>query len=1068
MKMADMAQGRVWVDRVAGAAAFKKRLAGLGKKPVVLDHVAAQAAPFAVALAAAGRGKRRLWVLCGEVRQQDLVQAELAVWGVESLYLTRLSHAVEGGLPDPDVLAERAAVLARWADSADGVLVLCADSLEEEAPGVKALEKGRRRLAPGDRVDVEGLLAELEAADYDRVPVVTERGQFARRGGILDVWTWLGEEPVRMEFFDEEVESLRVFDVHTQASVRRLEAVAFTVGLAEEAAAGAGRVRDHWRKGDVVLRLENGRESAEPGLKVDARILPGAAGGGGEEDFSTAIHENPLGVFDASDFVLHEARRKQFSAQVREWAAAGWRTVIFFHNAAERERFDELLAGGEEPALTGVERALGVLYRGFTVPGAKLAVLTGAELFGRHQTVRRVRGSKLDDPEVLRKARDVLRELNERDLVVHADHGLARYRGITTRTAGGKREEVLVLEYADDAKLFVPVAQAHLVSRYVGVGGKAPALSKLGGAGWQRTRKGAEKSVEEFAAKMLSVAADRQHLTGHAHAPDTKWQVEFEQSFLYRETPDQLRCVEEIKRDMETPKPMDRLLCADVGFGKTEVAIRAAFKAVMGGKQVAVLVPTTVLARQHYHTFRERMSEFPVTVEMLSRLTPAHREKEILKGLREGTVDIVVGTHRLISKDVRYKDLGLAVVDEEQRFGVKHKEKFKELFRLIDVLTLSATPIPRTLYLALMGMRDMSTIETPPPNKMAVQTIVCPYDERVIRDAVQAELERGGQVFFLHNRVQSIEMMAAKIRLLCPGAKVIVGHGQMEEGALEGVMHAFVEGKADVLVATTIIESGVDIPNANTILIDRADRFGLADLYQLRGRVGRAGGQAFAYLLLPRDFVEGGDARKRVNAIKQYTGLGSGFKIALRDLEIRGAGNLLGTEQSGHIAAVGFDLYCQMLKQAVNKMQGRRVARPVEVALRADFLVMNEALMVDAPSGMTPAFLPATFIEDAKLRIQAYRALGEVMTKKELKELEAQWQDQFGGKLPYAVQNLLTCAALRLAASHAGVTEVEIKERKLMLTRNGKYVMLNGKFPRLTEKAGYKQLEEALGMVRTL
>jgi len=1066
MKKVEMAMGEVWVSQVAGVAVFKKRLAGLGKKPVLLEHVAAQAVPFTVALVAAGRGTKRLWVLCSDVKQQDLVHAELAVWGVEALYLPRLSHAVEGGLPDPDVMAERAAVLARWGDSPNGVLVLCADSLEEEAPGAKVLAKGRRRIAPGDTLDVEGLLAELEAADYDRVPVVTERGQFARRGGIVDVWTWLGEEPVRMEFFDEDVESLRVFDVHTQASVRRLEEVSLTVGLADEAV--GGQVKEHWKKTDVVVRVESGRELKKVGLKVDARILPGAAQAEGAEDFATAIHENPLGVFDASDFVLHEARRKQFAAQVREWATAGWRTVIFFHNAAERERFDELLAGGGDAALAKVERALGVLYRGFTVPGAKLAVLTGAELFGRHQTVRRVRGSKLDDPEVLRKARDVLRELNERDLVIHSDHGLARYQGIQIRTAGGKREEVLVLEYADDAKLFVPVAQAHLVSRYVGVGGKAPALSKLGDARWQRTRKGAEKSVEEFAAKMLTVAADRQHLTGHAHAPDTKWQVEFEQSFLYRETPDQLRCVEDIKRDMETPKPMDRLLCADVGFGKTEVAIRAAFKAVMGGKQAAILVPTTVLARQHYHTFRERMSEFPVTVEMLSRLTPAHREKEILKGIREGTVDIVVGTHRLISKDVRYKDLGLAVVDEEQRFGVKHKEKFKELFRLIDVLTLSATPIPRTLYLALMGMRDMSTIETPPPNKQAVQTIVCPYDERVIRDAVNAELERGGQVFFLHNRVQSIEMMAAKIRLLCPKAKVIVGHGQMDEGVLETVMHTFVEGKADVLVATTIIESGVDIPNANTILIDRADRFGLADLYQLRGRVGRAGGQAFAYLMLPRDFVEGGDARKRVNAIKQYTGLGSGFKIALRDLEIRGAGNLLGTEQSGHIAAVGFDLYCQMLKQAVNKMQGRRVARPVEVALRADFLVMNEALMVDAPSGMTPAFLPSTFIEDAKLRIQAYRALGEVMTKKELKELEAQWQDQFGDKLPYAVQNLITCAAVRLAASHAGVTEVEIKDRKLMLTRNGKYVMLDGKFPRLTEKSGFKQLGEALGMLRSL
>ncbi len=1061
-----VAQGGDWVRVVAGVAAFKKRLAGLGKKPLLLEHVAGQAVPFAVALVAAARAGRRLWVLCGEVKQQDLVHAELVVWGVEALYLPRLSQAVEGSLADPDVLAERAAVLARWADSPDGVLVLCADSLDESAPGLKELAKGKRRLAVGDEVDVEALLSELEAAEYERVPVVTERGQFARRGGIVDVYAWLGEEPVRIEFFGDEVESIRVFDIHNQSSVKRVTEVGLMIAV-EEAAGDSSRVRDHWQKKDLVVELPLRRGESVGGIKVDARISSGALESEGVEDFSLAIHENPLGVFDASDFVLHEARRKQFTAQVKEWTAAGWQTVIFFHNDAERERFDELMEGGGA-VFAGVQRALGVLYRGFTVPSAKLAVLTGAELFGRHQAVRRVRGSKLDDPEALRKARDMLRELNERDLVVHTDHGVGRYRGMEIRTAGGKREEVLVLEYADDAKLFVPVAQAHMVSRYVGVGGKSPALSKLGDARWQRTRKGAEKSVEEFAAKMLTVAADRQNLKGHAHAPDSKWQVEFEQSFLYRETPDQLRCVEEIKQDMESDKPMDRLLCADVGFGKTEIAIRAAFKAVMGGKQVAILVPTTVLARQHYHTIRERMSEFPVTVEMLCRLTPADREKPLLKEIREGAVDIVVGTHRLISKDVRYKDLGLVVVDEEQRFGVKHKEKFKELFRLVDVLTLSATPIPRTLYLALMGMRDMSTIETPPPNKQAVQTVVCPYDERLIRDAVQAELDRGGQVFFLHNRVNSIEMMASKIRLLCPGAKVIVGHGQMEEGGLETVMHAFVEGKADVLVATTIIESGVDIPNANTILIDRADRFGLADLYQLRGRVGRGGAQAFAYLLLPRDFVEGGDARKRVNAIKQYTGLGSGFKIALRDLEIRGAGNLLGTEQSGHIAAVGFDLYCQMLKQAVNKMQGRRVARPVDVALRADFLVMNEALMVDAPSGMTGAFLPSTFIEDPRLRIQAYRALGEVMTRKELSELEVQWRDQFGENLPHPVTNLLTCGSIRLAAAHGGITEVEIKDRKLMLTRNGKYVMLNGKFPRLTEKAGHHQLVEALKMLRSL
>lgn len=744
----------------------------------------------------------------------------------------------------------------------------------------------------------------------------------------------------------------------------------------------------------------------------------------------------------------------------------GWRTVIFFHNEAERERFAELAS---TLTVTPPESLLGLLYRGFTIPSAKLAVLTGAEIFGRHQHTRRVRGSKLDDPETLRKARDVLRELKDGDLVVHADHGIARYAGVSTRISpGGRREEVLVLHYADEAKFFVPVAQAHMVTRYVGVGGKAPALSKLGGASWQKTRKSAEKSVEEFAAKMLTISAERQSVTGFAYPHDTKWQVEFENSFLYRETPDQLRCVEDIKQDMESPKAMDRLLCADVGFGKTEVAIRAAFKAVMSGKQVAILVPTTVLARQHWVNIRERMSEFPVTVEMLCRLTPKKSEKKIIQGVREGNVDIVVGTHRVISKDVKFKDLGLVVIDEEQRFGVKHKERFKEMFRFVDVLTLSATPIPRTLYLALMGMRDMSTIETPPPNKQAVQTLICPYDERVIKQAVDMELDRGGQIFFLHNRVMTIEKVAQRIRELCPRAKVIIGHGQMDEELLEDVMHTFVDGRADVLVCTTIIESGVDIPNANTIIIDRADRFGLADLYQLRGRVGRGGQQAHAYLLLPRDAVTAGDARKRVNAIKQYAGLGSGFKIALRDLEIRGAGNLLGTEQSGHIAAVGFDMYCQMLKQAVNKMQGRRVARPIEVALRADFLVQTEALMVQAAPGATPAFLPSTFMEDTRLRITAYRQLGEVMTRKELDELESQWRDQFGDKLPHAVQNLITCASIRLAAAHAGITDVEIKDRKLMLTRNGQMVMIHGKFPRLNERQGHKQLAEALTMLRSL
>lgn len=1070
------------LQTVAETREFAAKLKALRKKGVIcLEHVTPEAEGFAVALviARATQMQRRLWVLCPDPRTQDRIQAELVVWQAPALYFPRHSQSFgDDALPDPDLAAERVAVLERWsaaipspakgkraatgltASDAPLALLLCADSWNESVPAAGELARQRRQIEVGQTLDVEAFVSQLSEAGYERVPVVMERGQFARRGGIVDFYSWQAEEPLRVEWFDDQIESIRAFDLHNQSSVKRLERANIILQLTEQAGE-SGKVCDYLVGEDLVLII--GDEVVD--APVDARIMAGALEHEGPENFDTAIHENPLGVFDASDFVLHEARRKQFEMQVSEWKKLGWQVIIFFHNEAERERFGEL-----SKATDGSCHALlGLLYRGFTVPAAKLAVLTGAEIFGRHQVSRRSRGSKLADPETLRKARDVLSELRDGDLVVHSEHGIGRFAGVETRTApNGKRDEVLVLLYADEAKLFVPVVQAHMVSRYVGVGGRSPHLSKLGGGSWQKTRKTAEKSVEEFAAKMLTISAERRSVKGYAHEPDTKWQVEFEQSFLYRETPDQLRCVEEIKRDMESEKPMDRLLCADVGFGKTEVAIRAAFKAVMGGKQVAILVPTTVLARQHWQNIRQRMSEFPVTVEMLCRLTPKNREKQIVQGVRDGTVDIVIGTHRVISKDVRFKDLGLVVIDEEQRFGVKHKEKFKELFHLVDVLTLSATPIPRTLYLALMGMRDMSTIETPPPNKQSVATIIAPYDERVIKQAVDAELDRGGQVFILHNRVMTIERTAMRIRELSPQARVLVGHGQMDEELLEDVMRMFVDGEADVLVCTTIIESGVDIPNANTIIIDRADRFGLADLYQLRGRVGRGGQQAHAYLLLPRDAVTAGDARKRVNAIKQYTGLGSGFKIALRDLEIRGAGNLLGTEQSGHIAAVGFDMYCQMLKQAVNRMQGRRVPRPVEVALRADFMVQSEALMAQSERAVIGAFLPSNFIEDTRMRITAYRQLGEVMTRKELEELQTQWRDQFGDKLPYPVQNLLSCASLRLAAAHAGISDIEIKDRKLMLTRNNQFVMLNGKFPRLTERAAHKQLAEALRMVRSL
>lgn len=1075
---------------------FSKRWSALGKgQPVALEHVAREAFPFAAALSTRAIPEKRIWLVCADARTQEQVHGELHVWGVPALFFPRIAQAdARSAFSDPDTQAERISVLARFAEGGEHprVIVLCEDSLDEEVTSFSQLDAAKMPLHSGMKLEVEALLAKLVDSGYERVPVVAERGHFARRGGILDVFSWQGEEPLRIEFADDTIESLRTIDIHTQTSVNRFDRVSLLLHQVDAGAAST-ELRALISPGDAVVSLE-----CDPQLVAQASdcrrvlITAGAVADAGAEDFSTAIFENPLGMFEAGDFVLHEARRAHFTKQVEEWRAGQWRIVMFLHNEGERDRFEEL-AGKDWIARHDLQLTLGLVHRGFVVPSAKLAVLTGAEIFGRHLHTRRVRGSKLDEAQVLRQARDHLREMREGDLVVHEQYGIGKFTGIEVRE-GDRREEVMVIRYADDSKLFVPVAQAHLVSRYVGVGGKSPTLNKLGDAKWTKTRATAERSVEEFAARMLSIAAQRTTLKGHAHSPDTKWQVEFEQSFLYRETPDQLRSIEEIKRDMEMEKPMDRLLCGDVGFGKTEVAIRAAFKAVMGGRQVAVLVPTTVLAQQHWHTFRERMSDYPVTVEMLSRLTPPRRVKEIIEGLREGTVDIVVGTHRVISKDVRFKNLGLAVVDEEQRFGVKHKEKFKELFRLVDVLTLSATPIPRTLYLGLMGMRDMSTLDTPPPNRIPVQTTVLPYDERVIRDAIDAEVDRGGQVFFLHNRVMDMEKMQLKLENLCPKARILVGHGQMADELLEDVMQTFVDGKADVLLCTTIIESGVDIPNANTIIIDRADRFGLADLYQLRGRVGRAGQRAHAYLMLPRDVISDGDARKRVNAIKQYTALGSGFKIAMRDLEIRGAGNLLGTEQSGHIIAVGFDLYCQMLKAATAKMQGGRATPPMEVSFRADFLCMSEAQwlqdtdtenapkkritaatahrppdkqrLVAQKEWRIPAYIPQTYIEDPKLRITAYRMLGEVMNRKDLDALSGNWRDQFG-RPPPEVENLLVSVAIKLAAAHARISAVEIKDGKLMLTRHGQPVLLGGKFPRLTERTAALQLRESLQLLRS-
>lgn len=1157
------------LDRLGTCSALAEKLEALSASEVAGEKlVFPQVAPAGQCCFAASvvrswqraRGGNVAWLLCAHTKAQELVQGELTLWGLEGVFLPERAWAgMEDALPDPEEEAERLAALKAihegraGADSADPagasplVVVATAESLEQKAPRPGSLNRQARVIAEGDALDLEQLGRDLEEAGYDRESQVFRRGQFAVRGGIVDVFSWQAARPVRVELFGDEVESVREFDLDTQVSVEASGCCELL--LAEANLEQSGRVSDYIGEGDLVVALDcdypggwsncpalAGASILEGGGQGDSRgqsrapsgtVARGAAGvgpstrndheasgslgstmeghgppgpeacAGEDEMFAGACYDHPLGSFEAGDFILREQRRGDFAEQMASWKHQGWMVAMAFQSEGEWERFSELVdgegsdddAGSKNPrerqasagsratgrksgkAREGIASFLlplrGNLSRGFTVPGAKLAVLSDAEIFGRYQHLQGRRRTKLSQRRLPSQQVSSLREFDYGDLVVHVDYGIGKFRGIVEKEKNGVADEVLEIEYADEARLYVPIDQAHLVSRYLGTGKKAPKLSRLGDKRWARTRRDAENAIEDYAAQLLAVQAERDSLEGFACEPDGRWQWEFENSFLHKETPDQVRAIAETKEDMESPRPMDRLVCGDVGFGKTEVAIRAAFKAVMSGKQVAVLAPTTVLADQHYHTFRERMSDFPVRIDLLSRYRSAGQQRKTMADLAAGRVDIVVGTHRILSKDIVFRDLGLAVVDEEQRFGVADKERFKEKWRFVDVLTLSATPIPRTLYLSLMGAREMSTIDTPPPNRRPVATAVCPHDERTIRSAIQRELARQGQVFYLHNRVKSIHGVKRRLEDLVPGARVGVGHGQMPDEELEEVMGRFVRHEFDVLVCTTIIESGVDIPNANTIIIDRADRFGLADLYQIRGRVGRADRRAYAFLMLPPDLLAVGDAQKRIRAIKQYSSLGAGFQIAMRDLEIRGAGNLLGRQQSGHIAAIGFDLYCQLLKQSVARLKGEKVAPRADIPFAIDFLRTNEAEHLHSPGGGLAAYVPSDYMPDSALRITAYREVAEASAPEELEDLRERWRDRFG-RLPAPAENLLLCAEIKVRAAHKGCTALEIKDGKLMFARGGKYVQIKGKFPRLIGDNEDELLESALDWVLDL
>jgi len=1038
---------------------------------------AAQAFVAALAIESRGRPPRgpvRTWIVVPDLRTQENIHGDLAMWLGDDRVLffpqMEAEAAIGDVLPDPEMVSERLAILHRLAEpSADDphgppVIVVVADSLDENVPRSDHIHARELRLRVGASHRLESLADTLDEAGYDRVPVVAERGQFAIRGGLLDVFAWQAMAPVRVEFFDREIESIRTFDVNQQTSVaRHEETLILLVRPGEERQLVL--LRQLIATGDLVVAVGGVVDEPSAHLIItEAAAEPASESAQESEPPPLAALPHPLGVYATGDFVLQEARRDAFARQVADWQAAGWRVAMFFNTEGEIERFREILP----EVAHQLDCRLGQLNHGFTLPAARLAILADAEVFGRYQHARARRLFAREHRELGRRKLTDFRELDEGELVVHQDYGVAKFTGLL-RPQGDAGDEVMVLEFADRARLHLNLDQAHLVSRYVGTGKKKPDLSKLGDERWAKTRRQAEKSIFDYAARLLSVQAERETRERPPHAPDGKWQWEFENSFVFKETPDQLRAITEAKRDMEGPRPMDRLICGDVGFGKTEVAIRAAFKCVMDGRQAVVLAPTTVLAEQHWRTLRERLSDYPVRVDLLCRWRSKNQQSATVRGLADGSVDVVVGTHRLLGKDVAYKNLGLVVVDEEQRFGVAHKEKFKQLFRLVDVMTLSATPIPRTLYLALMGARDMSTIETPPPNRVPVQTHICAYDERIIREAVDRERKRGGQVFFLHNRVSTIDHVASRLRELCPGARVDIGHGQMDEEDLEDAMKRFVEGATDVFVCTTIIESGIDIPNANTIIIDRADRFGLADLYQLRGRVGRAGHQAHAYLMLPRDLLTTGDARKRVHAIRQYSQLGAGLKIAMRDLEIRGAGNLLGTQQSGHIFNIGFELYCNLLRRAVARAKGDHPSHRSPVSFRSDFLVASPADWQPnrAALGHAPCYLPESYLPEARLRIAAYKEVAELASLAALDALRAVWVDRFG-PLPPPADIVLRVARLKLTAADSGITAIEIKQGKLMLTRDDAFVLVHGKFPRLTHPDGAERLIEAVDWVKKL
>ncbi len=1025
-------------------------------------------------------------VAANAVLQDDLLRSLAALGGQEAAALLSFAARSPRRHRAADSSGERLQVLSQLqAGLARPLLVTCEQALAQPVPAADLLRARSLHLRLAEEYDPQALLSALEALGYAPVPEVQFRSQVALRGGgLLDIWPSTARAPLRLEFFGTKIESMRLFDAADQRSFARQTSVSIppadelillrnqpqarsslstylpaetiyfwlppenepaaagrAAALPEvsEALANTAQIQQELAAQPAVWQCLAGADSAGADFWRAAPML--------EPGFQAldTLGAPPRRLFEPDIFAAH---RQQWLARLSAEVRRGGRVYVFFEAPGARDRFQE-----EHPA-TPFHLRLGALPDGFRHPALGLVVLPAAHLTGLR---KRLTAAPLARPG--RAGGEAITDwlsIEPGELVVHVDHGLGKYLGLYEIEFNGRLQEVLAVEYAEQAKLYVPVAQSHLLSRYIGCGPRRGAYHRLGGKRWLREKAAAAQAVQDLAANMLETQARREAGRGFAFPADTAWQQDFEAAFPYQETVDQERAMQEVKRDMQSARPMDRLICGDVGYGKTEVALRAAFKAVTAGKQVALLVPTTVLAQQHYELFLARISVYPMRVELLSRFRSAKQQAATVRELRLGKVDIVIGTHRLLQADVQFKDLGLVIIDEEQRFGVEHKERLKQVRQLVDVLTLSATPIPRTLYLSLTGARDISMIQTPPKARQPIETAIVKNEDAIVRAALEQELSRGGQAYYLHNRILTIAKVRERLQRLLPTARISIAHGQMASAELARVMRAFAEGAADILLCTTLIESGVDIPNVNTILIDRADRFGLADLYQLRGRVGRANRQAYAYLLTPAHGHLPSLPRRRLRALLEHAELGAGFRLALRDLEIRGAGNLLGAEQSGYIAAIGFDLYCQLLRRTIAQLSGQAVLPPVlSVELALDFIDLSTR----APLAEGAAFLPADYVEDERLRLGIYRQIAAASTEQEIQALREELRDRFG-QLPLPLERLLQLAALRILAAARNISSIETRANRLMLKRGGEYLMRRHHFPRLKATQADERLQE--------